>query len=86
MAANNSEPLIDSVYARLRDRILSDVLRAGQKLVDRDLADQLGVSVSASANQILARVTRVAISPPTCKQLRKVKRVRDESRPVAFFW
>jgi len=44
MVANKSEPLIDSVYARLRDLILSNVLRAGQKLVDRDLAEQLGVS------------------------------------------
>ena len=44
MAADKSEPLIDSVYARLRDLILSNVFRAGQKLVDRDLAEQLGVS------------------------------------------
>ncbi len=44
MVANKSEPLIDSVYARLRDLILSNVFRAGQKLVDRDLAEQLGVS------------------------------------------
>ncbi len=44
MAKNQSEPLIDSVYARLRDLILTNVLRAGQKLVDRDLAEQLGVS------------------------------------------
>ena len=44
MAANRPEPLIDSVYARLRDLILSNVFRAGQKLVDRDLAQQLGVS------------------------------------------
>ena len=44
MAANKPEPLIDSVYSRLRDLILSNVLRAGQKLVDRDLAEQLGVS------------------------------------------
>jgi DNA-binding GntR family transcriptional regulator len=44
MAASKSEPLIDSVYSRLRDLILSNVLRAGQKLVDRDLAEQLGVS------------------------------------------
>jgi DNA-binding GntR family transcriptional regulator len=44
MAATKTEPLIDSVYARLRDLILSNVLRAGQKLVDRDLAEQLGVS------------------------------------------
>lgn len=44
MASNKPEPLIDSVYSRIRDLILSNVLRAGQKLVDRDLADQLGVS------------------------------------------
>ena len=44
MATNLSEPLVDSVYARLRDLILSNVFRAGQKLVDRDLAEQLGVS------------------------------------------
>lgn len=44
MVANKQEPLIDSVYARLRDLILSNELRAGQKLVDRDLAEQLGVS------------------------------------------
>jgi len=44
MVANKPEPLIDSVYARLRDLILTNVLRPGQKLVDRDLAEQLGVS------------------------------------------
>ena len=44
MVVNKTEPLVDSVYARLRDLILSNVLRAGQKLVDRDLAEQLGVS------------------------------------------
>ena len=44
MAEKGTEPLIDSVYARLRDMILANVLRAGQKLVDRDLAEQLGVS------------------------------------------
>jgi DNA-binding GntR family transcriptional regulator len=44
MTATKSELLIDSVYARLRDLILSNDLRAGQKLVDRDLAEQLGVS------------------------------------------
>lgn len=44
MVSRNSEPLIDTVYARLRDLILSNVLRSGQKLVDRDLAEQLGVS------------------------------------------
>jgi hypothetical protein len=43
MAIKQSELLTDAVYARLRDLILSNVLRAGQKLVDRDLAEQLGV-------------------------------------------
>ena len=44
MATERPELLIDNVYARLRELIISDVLRAGQKLVDRDLAEQLGVS------------------------------------------
>ena len=44
MAKSQPEPLIDSVYAQIRDLILSNVLRAGQKLIDRDLAEQLGVS------------------------------------------
>ena len=44
MATKNSELLINNAYARLRDMILSNTLRAGQKLVDRDLAEQLGVS------------------------------------------
>jgi DNA-binding GntR family transcriptional regulator len=44
MTTKSSELLIDSVYARLRELIISNVLRAGQKLVDRDLAEQLGVS------------------------------------------
>jgi DNA-binding GntR family transcriptional regulator len=44
MATKSPELLIDNVYARLRELIITDVLRAGQKLVDRDLAEQLGVS------------------------------------------
>lgn len=44
MAIKRSELLIDDVYGRLRDLIFSNALRAGQKLVDRDLAEQLGVS------------------------------------------
>jgi len=44
MATKQSELVTDDVYARLRDLILSNVLRSGQKLVDRDLAEQLGVS------------------------------------------
>ena len=44
MATKSPELLIDNVYARLRELIIADVLRAGQKLVDRDLAEQLGVS------------------------------------------
>ncbi len=44
MGTKNSELPIDNVYERLRDLILSNVFRAGQKLVDRELAEQLGVS------------------------------------------
>jgi DNA-binding GntR family transcriptional regulator len=36
--------LVDAVYARLRHMIVTSALPAGQKLVERDLAEQLGVS------------------------------------------
>ncbi len=36
--------LVDAVYVRLRDMIVTNALQAGQKLVERDLAEQLGVS------------------------------------------
>lgn len=39
-----SELLNDDVYERLREMIFCGLLQGGQKLVDRDLADQLGVS------------------------------------------
>ena len=60
MAATKTEPLIDSVYARLRDLILSNVLRAGQKLVDRDLAEQLGVS-RTPIREALGRLTMMGL-------------------------
>ncbi|MDE0755742.1 MAG: FCD domain-containing protein [Woeseiaceae bacterium] len=60
MVADKSEPLIDSVYARLRDLILSNVFRAGQKLVDRDLAEQLGVS-RTPVREALGRLTMVGL-------------------------
>ncbi len=44
MATTEFERLTDDVYGRLRDMILSNMVRPGQKLVDRDLAEQLGVS------------------------------------------
>lgn len=56
MATDNSESLIDSVYARLRDLIISNELRGGQKLVDRDLADALGVS-RTPVREALGRLT-----------------------------
>ena len=42
--ATNTNLLIDDVYARLREMILANQLRAGEKLVDRDLAALMGVS------------------------------------------
>ena len=56
MATDNSQSLIDSVYARLRDLIISNELRGGQKLVDRDLADTLGVS-RTPVREALGRLT-----------------------------
>jgi DNA-binding GntR family transcriptional regulator len=44
MGTSDTRPLIDDVYARLRELIFSNQLRPGQKLVDRDLAALLGVS------------------------------------------
>jgi len=60
MATIIPEPLIDSVYARLRDLILSNVFRAGQKLVDRDLAEQLGVS-RTPVREALGRLTMMGL-------------------------
>ena len=60
MVANKSGPLIDSVYARLRDLILSNVLRAGQKLIDRDLAEQLGVS-RTPVREALGRLAMIGL-------------------------
>lgn len=44
MATKQPELVTDEVCSHLRDMILNNVLPAGQKLVDRDLAEQLGVS------------------------------------------
>ena len=45
MASGETELLlIDAVFGRLRDMIVTNALQAGQKLVERDLAEQLGVS------------------------------------------
>lgn len=44
MAATVKNLLNDNVYARLRELILSNQLRPGEKLVDRDLAARLDVS------------------------------------------
>ncbi len=45
MATSESDlPLVDAVYGRLRDMIVTNALHTGQKLVERDLAQQLGVS------------------------------------------
>jgi DNA-binding GntR family transcriptional regulator len=60
MALSKPEPLIDSVYARLRDLILSNNLRAGEKLVDRDLADRLGVS-RTPVREALGRLTMMGL-------------------------
>lgn len=44
MQSHKSELLFDTVYRRLRDMILANVLSPGQKLIDRDLAEELGIS------------------------------------------
>lgn len=44
MVITQSELIIDDVYARLRDMVVSNVLHSDQKPGDRELAGQLGVS------------------------------------------
>jgi DNA-binding GntR family transcriptional regulator len=56
----SAERLIDSVYARLRDMILINELRAGQKLTDRDLAEHLGVS-RTPVREALGRLAMVGL-------------------------
>ena len=60
MAFKDSKPLIDIVYGRLRDLILSNELHAGQKLVDRDLAEQLNVS-RTPIREALGRLTMMGL-------------------------
>ncbi len=59
MVSNRSELLIDDVYRRLRDLILSNVLRAGQKLVDRELAEHLGVGFNVIEYRLLRAKKRL---------------------------
>jgi len=77
MAANKPEPLIDSVYARLRDLILSNVLRAGQKLVDRDLAEQLGVS-RTPVREALGRLAMMGLVEARSRRGYYVKQYTEE--------
>ena len=44
MTASRSDISIDNVYDSLREMIFAGVLQGGQKLIDRDIASQLGVS------------------------------------------
>ena len=77
MGAKKSEPLIDSVYARLRDLILSNVLRAGQKLVDRDLAEQLGVS-RTPVREALGRLAMMGLVEARSRRGYYVKQYTEE--------
>ena len=60
MATDSAETLIDSVYDRLRDLMLSNELRGGQKLVDRELAERLGVS-RTPVREALGRLTMMGL-------------------------
>jgi DNA-binding GntR family transcriptional regulator len=55
-----SKPLTDDAYVRVRDLIVSGGLRPGQKLVDRDLADQLSVS-RTPIREALARLAMMGL-------------------------
>lgn len=60
MAANGKKSINDDVYARLREAILLNRLLPGQKLVDRDLAAQLGVS-RTPVRQALGRLAMMGL-------------------------
>lgn len=60
MMVIRSKPLTDDAYVRVRDLIVSGGLRPGQKLVDRDLADQLSVS-RTPIREALARLAMMGL-------------------------
>ena len=60
VTSTQPQSIIGSVYARLRDLILTNVFHAGQKLVDRDLAEQLGVS-RTPIREALGRLTMMGL-------------------------
>jgi DNA-binding GntR family transcriptional regulator len=74
MTAGHSDLLIDEAYAHLRDLILANVFQAGQKLVDRELADRLGVS-RTPVREALCRLAMTGLVE---------KRVRHGYRVVQF--
>jgi DNA-binding GntR family transcriptional regulator len=60
VVAARFKPLTDDAYVRVRDLIVSGGLRPGQKLVDRDLADQLSVS-RTPIREALARLAMMGL-------------------------
>ena len=60
MTTRQSALLIDVVYTSLRDLIISNGLTAGQKLVDRDLAELLEVS-RTPIREALGRLTMIGL-------------------------
>lgn len=60
MDAEASGLVTDGIYSRLRDMIMGNELVAGQKLVDRDLAETLGVS-RTPIREVLARLAMTGL-------------------------
>ena len=83
VAFKDSKPLIDIVYGRLRDLILSNELYAGQKLVDRDLAEQLNVS-RTPIREALGRLTMMGLveTSQPARLLRAPVYERGDGRPL----
>lgn len=75
MVTTNSDLLIDNVFARIRGLILSNALNAGQKLVDRDLAEQLGVS----RTPVREALSRLAMTGLVEKRIRRGYYVKEFS-------
>ena len=83
MVITQSELVIDDVYARLRDMVVSNVLHSGQKLVDRELAEQLGVS-RTPVREALGRLAMTGLVENRARRGYYVSRFSAEEVPDLY--
>jgi len=88
------EPESDRVVRRLRDEIIDGVRRPGERLVERDLADELGVSRVPIRDALRALVADGLVTPRprswavvrefTAGDLADLNEVRSAIEPLVF--